>query len=235
MDQQPRTYTLDEIEELTGFDKRTIAYYVQEDVLPKVGRRGPRTRYPQLFLDRLLFIKRVRDLQDTGRIGTMTLVDFRDVFERLSAREIAELAAGDRPIGPIAHGAYEPRFAEPRMASAGRRAELMSERLEATSPAPEASRASVWLARNARFRLDEPTAEAAEPRLSDRLGRLLNDLEPSREGREDDRHRLPERWSRARVTPDITISARDLDEEGARRLEEIAHLLRLLMHGADRD
>ena len=68
MSERPRTYTLDEIEERTGFDKRTIAYYVQEDVLPKVGRRGPRTRYPQLFLDRLLFIKRVRDLQDTGRI-----------------------------------------------------------------------------------------------------------------------------------------------------------------------
>ena len=45
-----RTYTLDEVEQQTGFDKRTIAYYVQQGLLPKVGRRGPKTRYPQLFV-----------------------------------------------------------------------------------------------------------------------------------------------------------------------------------------
>lgn len=33
-----RTFTLDEIEKKTGFDKRTIAYYVQQGLLPKVGR-----------------------------------------------------------------------------------------------------------------------------------------------------------------------------------------------------
>ena len=55
------TYTLDEIVERTGFDKRTTSYYVQKGLLPKVGRRGPKTRYPQVFLDRLLFIKLLRD------------------------------------------------------------------------------------------------------------------------------------------------------------------------------
>ena len=41
------SYTARELEEETGFDRRTIAYYVQEGLLPRVGRRGPRTRYPE--------------------------------------------------------------------------------------------------------------------------------------------------------------------------------------------
>ena len=60
------TYTIDEIEEQTGFDRRTITYYVQQGLLPKVGRRGPRTRYSQLFFDRLQFIRMIRNRQDQG-------------------------------------------------------------------------------------------------------------------------------------------------------------------------
>ena len=41
----PKTYTLRQLVELSGFDKRTIAYYIQEKLLIGAGRRGPRTRY----------------------------------------------------------------------------------------------------------------------------------------------------------------------------------------------
>jgi len=84
-----RTYTIDEIEEQTGFDRRTIAYYVQQGLLPRVGRRGPRTRYSQLFFDRLQFIKMFRNLQDQGAVGTMTLSDFRDLFQSVPEETIA--------------------------------------------------------------------------------------------------------------------------------------------------
>ena len=65
-------YTLDDIEKETGFDKRTIAYYVQEGLVPKVGRRGPKTRYPQVFLDRLMFVRMIREKQDAGEVGQLT-------------------------------------------------------------------------------------------------------------------------------------------------------------------
>ena len=39
-----RSFTAEELERETGFDRRTIAYYVQEGLIPRVGRRGPRTR-----------------------------------------------------------------------------------------------------------------------------------------------------------------------------------------------
>lgn len=68
-----RSYSIDELEDLTGFNPRTISYYIQQGLLPKVGRRGRSTRYPQLFVDRLKFIQRVRELQDSGRLGSVTL------------------------------------------------------------------------------------------------------------------------------------------------------------------
>ncbi len=74
----PQTYTLRELETRSGFDKRTIAYYIQESLLPKVGRRGRSTRYPEEFLDRLMFIRGIRDLQDAGRLRAVTLSEIRD-------------------------------------------------------------------------------------------------------------------------------------------------------------
>jgi DNA-binding transcriptional MerR regulator len=233
MSERTRTYTLDEIEESTGFDKRTIAYYVQEDVLPKVGRRGPRTRYPQLFLDRLLFIKRVRELEETGRIGSMTLGDFREVFAQLSVQEIADLAAGHKPIEPAAHGAYEPGLATPVMASARRRAERLSEPLEAASSRHDVPPSEAWTALEApRFR--RPVVDSPEPSLSSRVGELLDQLERSIGARETGRSPRSERWTRAQVTENITVSVRDLDERAADRLEELVTMLRRSMTEDDR-
>ena len=52
-DREMDSYTAAELQRETGFDRRTIAYYVHEGLLPKVGRRGSRTRYPKLVRDRL--------------------------------------------------------------------------------------------------------------------------------------------------------------------------------------
>jgi len=91
---EEQTYTIDEIEEHSGFHRRTIAYYVQQGLLPRVGRRGPKTRYSQLFFNRLQFIKMIRDLQDQGAMGTMTLGDFRDLFKSVPEETIAEVVGG---------------------------------------------------------------------------------------------------------------------------------------------
>ena len=106
---EQRTFTLDEIEQRTGFDKRTIAYYVQQGLLPKVGRRGPKTRYPQLFMDRLQFVNMIRKKQDLGEIGSLTLSDIRDILERVSAETIAGVVAGEEPLKVVNHlGGVEP-------------------------------------------------------------------------------------------------------------------------------
>lgn len=81
-----RSYSIDELEKLTGFNQRTISYYIQQGLLPKVGRRGRSTRYPQLFVDRLKFIQRVRELQDSGRLGSVTLPRIARVIWHLVER-----------------------------------------------------------------------------------------------------------------------------------------------------
>ena len=97
-----KTLTIDELTERTGFDRRTIAYYVQEGLLPKVGRRGRLTRYPRFIADRLLFIKLLREAEETGeRAMPMTLAEIREVFERTPPELIAEIAAGNAPVAAV--------------------------------------------------------------------------------------------------------------------------------------
>ena len=94
------SYTARELERETGVDRRTIAYYVQEGLLPKVGRRGRRTRYPKLFRDRLLFIQRVRDAEEEGHVSAVSLKDIRKVFERVPPALIAGVADGRIAVTP---------------------------------------------------------------------------------------------------------------------------------------
>jgi len=94
------SYTARELERETGVDRRTIAYYVQEGLLPKVGRRGRRTRYPKLFRDRLLFIQRVRDAEEEGEVSAVSLSDIRKVFERVPPALIAGVADGRIAVTP---------------------------------------------------------------------------------------------------------------------------------------
>jgi DNA-binding transcriptional MerR regulator len=85
-----RSYSLSELVDATGFDRRTIVYYIQSGLLPKVGRRGPHTRYPDECLARLLFIKGVRALQAEGQLLTATLAEMR---RALTARDAAGIRA----------------------------------------------------------------------------------------------------------------------------------------------
>ncbi|MEO8444228.1 MAG: MerR family transcriptional regulator [Gammaproteobacteria bacterium] len=83
-----RSYSLAELVEASGFDRRTIVYYIQSGLLPKVGRRGPHTRYPEDCLTRLLFIRGVRKLQSQGQLLTATLAEMR---RGLAARDTAAI------------------------------------------------------------------------------------------------------------------------------------------------
>lgn len=90
-------FTIHELEELSGFDRRTIAYYTQEGLLPKVGRRGRGTVYPAAFKERLMFIRAVRDLQDSGSLRAVTLAEIKDLMADMSTQAILELKTTDDP------------------------------------------------------------------------------------------------------------------------------------------
>ena len=126
-----RSYSLSELVETTGFDRRTIVYYIQSGLLPKVGRRGPHTRYPAECLTRLLFIKGVRNLQAEGLLLTATLAEIRralsardtagirDLLDRgLPGDEVTALFAEDaQPEPPAQPLPAPPKLAQPPAAS----------------------------------------------------------------------------------------------------------------------
>jgi DNA-binding transcriptional MerR regulator len=276
-----RTYTIDEIEQQTGIDRRTISYYVQQGLLPKVGRRGPRTRYSQLFLNRLHFIKTIRELQDRGAMGTMTLADFREFFQNVPEQTIADVVEGREP--PPTIGQKAPSDAN-GMASANDRRTLMARRIDnlrrsvadgpiaaqieargrPMDPAQEASpeiEPEETFAERAYFALpDEPQSTADRDTPSGEYHRLtLEALErkpdapvpqrqrPSPPPVEEELRealarlsavvrrqpraylRTTETWTQARVSEELALSARGLDERHLPLLENVARILRRLM------
>ena len=278
---EERTYTIDEIEEQTGIDRRTIAYYVQEGLLPKVGRRGPRTRYSQLFLNRLHFIKTIRELQDRGAMGTMTLADFREFFQNVPEQTIADVVAGREP--PPTIGQQTPDEAK-GMASARDRRTLMARRIDnlrrsvASEPiaapletngrpmapaqeAPPSAEAEQAFAERAYFALpDEPQSTADRDTPSGEFHRLTLDALERRADAPVPKRRTPppraveselrealarlcavvrrqpraylrttETWTRARVSEELALSARGLDERHLPLLENVARILRRLL------
>ena len=293
-------YTLDDIETETGFDRRTSAYYVQEGLVPKVGRRGPKTRYPQVFLDRLMFVRMIREKQDAGEVGQLTLKEIRGILDRVPAETIADVVAGTEPFQVMDYR-FEPEadeMTEPKtlmdstelvrsMAPAHDRKQAMERRfspmraevqddpsaavsafdrvaesapavatqLNAAAdlqftplPMPELDKKDT-LPRAVRYEdtikesiqeepAPEPEPTPAEEEASngfpdiskhDRLGWSLARLQRALSNVPRRRAGNTESWHRARITPELTISARNLADVDAHLLDSVSRMLKQLL------
>ncbi len=215
-------YKLEDLVERSGFDKRTIAYYVQESLLPRVGRRGPRTRYSEDFLDRLMFIRRVREMQDDGRLRAVTLSEIREVLERLLPEEIRALSREGVSAERIRALFEEPDLDTSEMAVP---AEVIAEEFEISAPMAmrhwEDSRYVVRSARQRRAIHSRPPAQA------DDLRGLLREVDRrAREGTKRSRARTGERVTRVPISDEIYLSVRNIDESDERLVETLAEALR---------
>ena len=217
-----RSFTAEELEQATGFDRRTIAYYVQEDLLPRVGRRGPRSRYPQLVMDRLLFIRRVREAEEAGEISAISLSDLRSLFERVSPDVIAAAAQGHRPID-AAIGETHFRYDRSPVFERARRREVAWSAMEASEAPRTYADMSVGSVRSSG--MDD--AEIEHEALADALAALQA---LARRGSDRDPGAV-DVWSRVEISPEITLSVRGISEEDAPLLEEVARKLRGLIYG----
>ena len=140
-----RSHALSELVDLTGFDRRTIVYYIQSGLLPKVGRRGPHTRYPDECLSRLLFIKGVRELQASGQLLTATLAEISRALSALDAQGIRDILDRGLPSAEIERlfagpAAPEMRPAQPAITATS------SATPSANTPQPGGDRRSYGLA-----------------------------------------------------------------------------------------
>lgn len=251
------SYTARELERESGFDRRTIAYYVQEGLLPKVGRRGPRTRYPQLFLDRLLFIRRVRNAEEEGTVPPLSLRDLRDAFERIPASIIARVAAETIAVTPELVSSPTTAFRLPRMvvrdavegpsgpaAHLRRRASARLERMESSlleMEEPAAMEAPAFpmemepgdadVAAAPVPRLEGPYDSVREEDEYDArfLARLLAEAERIGGRRRGTSRRPVENWSRTRVSPNIEIAVRGLAAEERSLMDSVRRVMRRLI------
>ena len=276
------TYTLDEIVERTGFDKRTTSYYVQKGLLPKVGRRGPKTRYPQVFLDRLLFIKMIREQQDRGEIGNLTLANIRDLLDQVrpetigdmvngrdSLREIDALSAAqamaspanaaDTPDQPTrsdqqfvdefsdvievlindmwvdsgsadADANVEPPSPPVPQDEALPAAPAVVEEEPAEAPADNSPKHNEYDGSTASESSDDAKPRDGFPKVDedDRLGWALANLQRAVDVPRRSRG-TTESWHRAQITPELTISARNLRDDDAHRLDAVARMLKQML------
>ncbi len=223
-----RSYTARELEEETGFRRRTIAYYVQVGLLPRVGRRGPKTRYPKLVRDRLLFIRRVREAEGAGKVPATALRQIGAVFEGSSPELITGVADGRIAV------TADLLSARSTGADAPLRTGDVTERREspAALAAPRARRAA--LSDRLLVREEEPrwpqeamAAPADDPELAALLAALQQVA-----GRGDVPVGEVETWSRIEIAPGVALSVRGVADEDAALLETIGRRLRELL--ADR-
>lgn len=258
-DRETESYTAAELQRETGFDRRTIAYYVHEGLLPKVGRRGSRTRYPKLVRDRLLFIRAVREAEQRGTVAPVSLRDLRKIFQHTPPELISGVADGRIPVNPEAvsgispsirplarrREAIEDRWApvrknRPRVEFPGRLADSSFR-----EPGPEESESPetpYWRDSQAEEKAHRRATDEDDPNLAYQPT-PVDDSEPGPEPELGDllaalqeiaeRHGNPshamDRWLRIEVSPDITLSVRGASDEAAPLLERAVHCLRRLM------
>lgn len=236
---RPPSYTAQELEEETGFDRRTIAYYVQEGLLPRVGRRGPRTRYPRLVRDRLLFIRRVREAEEAGEVSAVSLSDMRTVFERVPPALIAKVADGAIAVTPELVERASTGFRLPAMRRAMLEERVMGRVSERSAPpararvpststepgvvyAPPPASGDMFRAEDA-SEADEWEEEETDP--ADTMGELLERT------RNRDMHSPTalDTWTRIEVTPGIELSVRGLTDADAGLVERVRRAMARLM------
>lgn len=258
-DRETESYTAAELQRETGFDRRTIAYYVHEGLLPKVGRRGSRTRYPKLIRDRLLFIRQVREAEQRGIVAPVSLRDLREIFEQAPPALISAVADGRTSVTPEVVTGTSPSIrtlARRREAIEDRWAPVRKDRHRVEfpgrladssfrEPGPEEGESP-----ETPYRRDGHAEERAHRRATDEddpnLAYQPIPVDDSETGPESElgqllaalqeiaeRHGNPsqamDRWLRIEVSPDITLSVRGASDEAAPLLERAVHCLRRLM------
>ena len=238
------SYTAKELERESGFDRRTIAYYVQEGLLPKVGRRGPRTRYPQLFLDRLRFIRRVREAEEEGDVPPVSLGEMREVFERIPPALIARVAEGriavtsdlvsspstafrlpERPIASAREPVAQLRSPAPRSYS---RARARLDRMAASAPVDRVEQDEVPPMAEGPPVVESSPAQTPPPEEL-LLAESLVALDEIARRRNQHRDSAVETWSRIEISPNIALSLRGITEEEGVLVERVRRAIRRMI------
>ena len=225
-----RKHTLKELESRTGFGSRTIRNYIDKGLLPGAYSRGRYASYGQEHLDRLLFLRKLKNR------GKLPLVEVRRLLLQLSPDKIKAIAHGKENIASIAskpsRDTHEEEYC---MDDFSPSEEMMSSPVSKDSevqPAPQ--RDSSPLPRDSALdyirRLRSPGSPAVPGRSDSRLRQAATRLQQITPGHHPPTRRAKgEWWAAIEVTPDIELRARGLDGDDLAALESIADAFRALI------
>ena len=229
-----RSYSAKELEQATGFDRRTIAYYVQMGLIPKVGRRGPRTRYPKIVLDRLLVVRRIREAEEAGEIHPVSLADMGDIFSRAPAELLAQVADRQVPVATALPGEAISTERSPKARSMARETAWSAQ--EVREPSVESVLDGPRKARTYGATVADSRSSLAD--IETELGDALSELQArahNRKRQQGSQQGSVDQWSRVEISPDVALSVRGATDEDAPLLESAGKgLRRLISQGQER-
>ena len=225
-----RKYTLKELESRTGFGSRTIRNYIDKGLLPGAYSRGRYASYGQEHLDRLLFLRKLKNR------GKLPLDAIRRLLLQLAPEKIKAIAHGQEDMASIASkphwDAPGHQFPEDEHASSHEEAmEFCSMDSDSKPgapdyPAPPAADSALDYIR----RLRSPGSPAEPGRSDSRLRQAARQLRQITPGHHPPTRRAKgEWWAAIEVTPDIELRARGLDGDDLAALESIADAFRALI------
>ena len=225
-------YSLDDLAELTGLTTRSIRHYIQQGLLSGAESRGRNAWYTEEHLNRLRCLQILRD-----RSG-LSLSELRPVINALSEEQIRSIAAGEEEVMalPIGQAGTSMHSDNRHIGTSHRLADesnLVSEPRFSRAPSMEQE-------------VKETTGNEALDYIRkirggkkddvSRLAATVQSIEKLTGGRRIPRKASNEWWATVKITPDIEIRARGMDEKDVGELERLADLMRhLLMKGDSYD
>ncbi len=213
-------YSLEELGKLTNLSPRTIRNYIQKGLLPGAETRGRNASYTQAHLDRLRCMQIIRDKSG------LPLDELRMVMQSLSEEQIHLIGTGQEEVMALPIGQ-----AVPASRSSDRSRNVHAMPAESSSAASEpVNKYSQRENSNALayIRQIKNKSQANESSFTE----LIRTLEDLTDGQRIYRKSKNKWWATVKVTEDMEIRVRGLDEKDIGQLERLADLLRhLLMKG----
>jgi DNA-binding transcriptional MerR regulator len=211
------TYSLEELGKLTSLSPRTIRSYIQKGLLPGAETRGRNASYTDAHLDRLRCMQVIRDKSG------LPLDELRMVMQSLSEEQIHRIGSRQEDVMALPIGR-----AVPAMCSSPAPGQMLDTQPNATrGPGPLYSPGENTNALDYIRQIRSKT-----PSHESRFAELIRILEDLTDGRRVYRKSKNEWWATVKVTEDMEIRVRGLDEKDIGQLERLADLLRhVLMKG----
>ena len=240
-----RTYSMSELVQLTGFDARTIRYYISQGLLPKPLKRGRGADYGEIHLDRLKLISvlkgnlKLDEIQ--ARLNVASPDEIRQLLDRwveppakLSAISYLKSVEEDFQQGTAKPVNLDtPAFIRRKLGKPD--AEISKRKLESFKEDPlQSSETDTSTSQSLRF-ADETFQERTGDKSSNPMNKLIEKLDPSDLPNFESSYRRAKTWKVIQITPGIELHLKDPDDLTLTRMERAGELIRNILTGVDDD